>query len=83
MPPMMQAKKTSANFKKFVSKHGINAFELETLPPATLESILTQAIDDVIDVEKFNAELDAEKTDAAFLEALRRRAMSALAGIVE
>lgn len=71
LPPSMLAKKSSSNFRKFSGKHGNHAYELEALPPETLREILRDAIDEVIDLDLFNAELDAEKQDAAKLEGLR------------
>ena len=82
LPPMMKAKEGSANFKKFTDKHGDDVFELEALPPETLQSILIQAIDDVIDVEKFNAEIDAEKADAAHLDTIRQKMKIVMQNIV-
>jgi hypothetical protein len=66
-----------------VAKHGTDVFELEALSPATLQDLLTKAIDDVLDVDKFNAELDEEKKDAAFLDGVRQRVQVSLAGIVK
>ena len=72
LPPAMQAKQTSTNYKRFADKHGDDAWELETLPPETLQSVLQEAIDSVLDVEVFNHEVDQEKADAAKLEGVRR-----------
>jgi hypothetical protein len=72
LPPVMQAKRTSSRFEDFVERHGHDVFELEAVPPEQLQAILRQAIDSVLDVSAFNAELDAEKRDAAHLAGLRR-----------
>jgi hypothetical protein len=72
LPPNMQAKKTSSRFRGFVDRHGHNVFELEAIPPDRLQAILREAIDSVLDIEAFNAELDAEKQDAAHLQGLRK-----------
>lgn len=79
LPPMMQAKVGSANYRKFTSKHGHDVFELEAIPPEKLQELLEDAIDRVIDKRAFNAELNAEKRDAAFLDGVRRRVHRALA----
>ncbi len=42
------------------------------MPPETLQRVLQEAIDQVIDVEAFNHEIDQEKADAAKLEAVRK-----------
>jgi hypothetical protein len=74
LPPIMKAKKTSSRYGGFVEKHGENVFELEAIPPNTLQAILRQAIDSVIDVKAYNAEIDKEKQDAAYLDTVRRQA---------
>jgi len=79
LPPMMQAKAGSANYTKFTSEHGHDVFELEAIPPDKLQELLEDAIDRVIDKAAFNAELDAEKSDAAFLSHVRRRVRAVLA----
>jgi hypothetical protein len=75
----LQAKKLSTNREKFVARYGSDeVFELEALPPEELQALLRKAIDSVLDVDKFNAELEAEKADAAFLEGVRRTIHSAI-----
>jgi ParB-like chromosome segregation protein Spo0J len=78
--PMMQAKETSANHAKFVERHSNNVFEVEALPPAVLQAELRTAIDAVIDVAAFNAELEREKQDAACLAGVRNTVRNALQG---
>lgn len=72
LPPMMTAKTGSKNYSRFVDEHGDEVWELEALPPETLQRVLQEAIDAVIDVEAFNYEIDQEKADAAELEGVRR-----------
>ncbi|NOT00451.1 MAG: ParB N-terminal domain-containing protein [Phycisphaerales bacterium] len=74
----MQAKRGSAQYRKFARQHGTNVYELEAVPPDVLQQLLTEAIDAVLDVEALNGEIDAEKKDAAFLEEARQRACLAL-----
>ncbi len=83
LPPSMQAKKTSLQYAKFTQLHGTNVFELEAVPPAELQRLLTEAIQSVIDVEIFNHEVDAEREDASVLEVARQRACLALGGMKE
>lgn len=71
LPPNMLAKETSTNYAKFVSRHGQYAYELESLTPEQLQGVLIDSINSVIDVNLFNQEVDAEKTDSAQLEARR------------
>lgn len=79
--PVMEAKKTSSNHAKFVAKHGQNVWEVEALPPEVLQAELRAAIDSVIDVAAFNAELEREKQDAAFLAGVRNTVHKTLQGL--
>ena len=81
LPPIMTAKSGSANYDRFVKQHGDTVHELEALEPKTLQSILRESIDSVIDTAAFNYEIDQEKQDAAFLENKRRLVHRALAEI--
>jgi hypothetical protein len=78
LPPQMKAKETSSRAAKFTERHGDDVFELEAVPPQVLQAILRDAIDGVLDVNAFNAEVDAEKADAARLDAIRRRMMASI-----
>jgi len=83
---LVKAKKSSSNYKTFVSRHGTDAaYELEALPPAVLQDMLHTAIDSVLDRDAFDHEVEQEKEDAAFLERQRRRVLAALraAGLEE
>jgi hypothetical protein len=81
LPPKMTAKETSANRNKFVARHGEHVFELEALPPAALQDILREAIEQVIDLDLFNCEIAREEEELQFLNVARRRAQAALAGL--
>jgi hypothetical protein len=72
LPPQMKAKASSSRHSKFVERHGDDVFELEAVSPDQLQTILRQAIDSVLDLDIFNAEIEAERQDAAQLEAVRR-----------
>jgi 5S rRNA maturation endonuclease (ribonuclease M5) len=79
LPLTIEAKKTSSNYRRFVERHGTDsAYELEAVPPTTLQKFLQEAIERVLDVDLFNAEVEAERSDAVFIENTRRRAMAAL-----
>jgi hypothetical protein len=73
LPPQMKAKRTSSRRAKFVSRHGEDVFELEAVRPAQLQAFLREAIESVMDVELFNAEVEKEKQDAAHLDEVRQR----------
>jgi hypothetical protein len=78
LPPNLEAKEGSSRYEKFVDRHGANVYELEAITPEQLQEALTEAIDGVIDIDAFNAELDAEKNDAAFLQGVRNTVTEAL-----
>lgn len=79
LPPVMQAKQTSSRYRSFVDRHGMNVFELEAVPPDRLQLILREAIDSVLDIDAYNAEIEAEKRDVAKLQGLR----SSIAGRIQ
>ncbi len=82
LPPMMKAKETSSRYGDFVERHGDDVFELEAVPPDRLQQMLRDAIDGVLDVRAFNAEIDAEKHDAARLESIRRALRDNLSAVI-
>jgi hypothetical protein len=79
-----EAKRSDSRYKAFVEKYGSDVYELEAVnPPNRLQRMLRKTIDSVIDTEAFNAELDMEKEDATFIEGVRRRTFSVIAGLVQ
>lgn len=77
-----EAKRSDSRYKKFVERYGVDVYELEAVHPDTLQAMLRETIDGVIDADAFNAELDAEKADAGYLEGMRRTVAGALQGIL-
>ncbi len=71
LPSSLEAKKSSSRYRRFADQYGTRAVELEALPPETLQELTNDAIDSVLDIAAFNAELRAEKQDAAFLQDTR------------
>jgi ParB-like nuclease domain len=82
LPPVMKAKETSSRHDGFVERHGDDVFELEAVPPDQLQEILRDAIDSVLDLKAYNAEIDREKSDAAKLDGIRRTLRENLGSIV-
>jgi hypothetical protein len=72
LQPNADAKPSSSRFKKFAARFGPAAYELEAVPPATLQEWLDEAVRSVIDIERFNAQIEAEKQDAATVAAFKR-----------
>ena len=81
LPPAMQAKKKSASYKKFVRRYGADTYELEAVPPEQLQQLLRDAVDSVMDVKAYNAELDAEKRDVIELGEFHKRIKPAFADV--
>jgi hypothetical protein len=79
LPPQLEAKIDDPNYRRFIERYlSTTVFELDAVQPGDLERVLTEALDSVIDVEAFNAELDREKNDAAFLDGVRRTVYESL-----
>ncbi len=81
LPPSLEAKKSSPQYKKFFQEHGTQAWELEALEPEVLQELLRDAILESMDIDAFNHEVEAERNDAAFLGTARQRAAKALEGV--
>ena len=74
LEPSMDAKEDSPTYNAFVERYGItDAYELEAMEPETLADTLRNAIDDVLDIDLYNQELDAEETDSAEIIAVRKQ----------
>jgi uncharacterized protein HemY len=55
-----------------VSLYGEDTYEVEALEPEELERLTREAIQSVLDIDAFNAEVEAERKDWEFLSAKRR-----------
>ena len=68
------AKKGSTNYKRFAAKYGADqdAYELETLKVADLQREVRTVINQVMDLEVFDAEVEQEKLDAVRILGLRK-----------
>lgn len=72
LEPSMEAKESSPTYAEFVNKHDTSmAYELEALEPADLQQILEQAVEEVMDMTAYQAELDQEKKDAVAIKAAK------------
>jgi hypothetical protein len=75
LTPSMEAKESSPTYRSFVNKYGItDAYELEAMDPGDLVDTLTEAIKDVLDIDLYNQELEAEEKDSAQIVAVQERA---------
>jgi hypothetical protein len=87
LQPSMDAKKSSPTYKAFVTKYGsrlraflglserdpVPAFELEAFDPGDLANELRKAIIDVLDIDLYNQELEAEEKDSAQIIAVQQQ----------
>jgi hypothetical protein len=74
-----RAKVKSKNYKRYRDTYRTNfVWELEAVPPATLQRLIEQAIDKVIDKDAFNDEVTQEAEDAAHIQAVRTIVVDAL-----
>lgn len=80
LPPQNFAKEKSSNYGWFVERNGIDdtVWELEALDPQAMLDDLDLIIRSALDTDLFNAELEAEKGEAAYLEATRRTVQESL-----
>jgi hypothetical protein len=78
LPPNADAKPSSSRYAKFSGRFGPAAYELEAVPPATLEIWLDKAVRSVLDIERFNVQVEAEKRDAATIAAYKQASVGYL-----
>jgi ParB-like nuclease family protein len=74
-----RAKRGSPNYKRYANAYHTDCvWELEALDATVLQTLLTVAIESVIDLEAYNVEVQAEREDAAHIAAARARVLSVL-----
>lgn len=79
LPPNKEtAKNTSSNYDAFVRRYGHDVYELEAVSPATLQQMLRDAIQSILDHDAFRAEVEQEADDARDVAAIRARVMAAM-----
>lgn len=79
LPPNTDAKTTSPNFKKYLANHGgSSVYELEAVPPERLQQLVRNAIESVLDMEAYRADVEAWKVESAEIETVRRLAVDAV-----
>ena len=72
LPSDMDAKKTSANYKKFFERYGSNrAVELDAAPVDLLQEKLREVIESILDMNEFNEQLEIQEQDAIEIYARR------------
>jgi hypothetical protein len=79
LPQTFDMKTEGKRHKKFKEKYGDRVHELEALPPDERSRLLSEAILEVMDIDAYNRELDAEAEDAALIESIREKMTVAMA----
>jgi hypothetical protein len=75
LAPSMEAKESSPTYQSFVDKYDVtDAYELEAMDPGDLADTLRDAIEDVLDIDLYNQELEAEEKDSAQIIAVQQQA---------
>lgn len=60
-PPPNPAKMTDARFAGYAAKYGNESWELDALDPTTLAALVREAVDEIIDQERWDAEIEREE----------------------
>jgi hypothetical protein len=81
LPPNTDAKPSSSRFKKFAARFGPAVYELEAVPPDTLQEWLDDAVRSVIDLERYNAQVDQERQDSGAVAAFKEASVDHLKSI--
>ena len=80
----LEAKETSPNYKRYVERYdSSSAWELEAVPPRTLQQMLEQHINALIDQKAFKRELAQEREDAERNDEVRERVIETLRDAVD
>jgi hypothetical protein len=58
--PPNPAKTTDPRARRYIAEHGDKSWELDALPPATLNDLVTNAIEDLLDLQKYDAWIKLE-----------------------
>jgi hypothetical protein len=85
LPPQNFAKEKSSNYEWFVARNDGDdtVYELEALNPDDMLRDLDDTIRNVIDIDLYNREVEAERQEAAYLKAATTKAAEALKGLGE
>jgi hypothetical protein len=78
-------KKKSSRYKKFVAKYGedVHVHELEALASAERSRLLDEAISGVLDIDAYNAEVEAEREDALRLARLHKKVAPIIRAVLD
>jgi hypothetical protein len=72
-PPPNPAKSTDARYRKYMAEFGDESWELDALEPAVLGQLVRDAVDSILDHDRWDAAVEREQTGAARLQAVSQR----------
>lgn len=75
-PPPNPAKMTDPRAQGYVAEHGNSSWELDALPPNVLVDLLKTAIEEYIDMEKYDAMIEKENEEKELIRELAEREFS-------
>jgi hypothetical protein len=78
LPPLLFAKESSSRAAGYVAKHGANVYELEAVEPDTLQQMIGDAIEGVLDMDLIRRERVQEVEDAREMEGRRNHLLRIL-----
>ena len=61
--PSNPAKTTDPRARGYIEEHGVGSWEVDSLPPATLNAILTESLDELLNLELYDAQIELEEQD--------------------
>lgn len=62
-PPPNPAKLTDPRATTYIAEHGEDSWEVDALPPAVLNEVLTDALENLVDRELYDAQIEQEEKD--------------------
>jgi hypothetical protein len=65
--PPNPAKTSDPRARGYIEEHGDQSWELDALPPATLNTLLTDALEELLDREKYEAHIARENKDKTIM----------------
>jgi hypothetical protein len=66
--PPNPAKMTDPRSRGYIEEHGDQSWEVDALPPATLNELLRNALEELVDRELYEAQIEREETDKEKME---------------
>jgi hypothetical protein len=76
--PPNPAKTTDPRARGYIEQHGDSSWELDALPPATLNELLTDALDTLTEKEKYAAQKSHEETDKNIMRSFAQKTLEAV-----